>query len=125
MIKTIAWIAAGGAIGAVARFGIVAASAKIGFEFPIGTLAVNLIGSFIVGVTVGSITQIDSFQAIVHPFFVVGILGAFTTFSAFSIETVALLNDQRWLIALVYAVGTTGFCLAAAWVGHRFGQGIT
>ena len=122
MMKTIAWIAAGGAIGAVARFGVLAASSKLGFEFPIGTLTVNLIGSFIVGVMVGSITQMDSFQTFVHPLFVVGVLGSFTTFSAFSIETVSLINDQRWIIAGGYVLGTTLFCLVVAWVGHRLGQ---
>ena len=122
MMKTIAWVAAGGAIGALARFGIVAVSSKLGYEFPLGTFAVNIVGSFIIGLTLDFIAQIDSFRTIVHPFFIVGVLGAFTTFSAFSMETVALINDQRWLIALTYVVGSVVCCVVAAWVGYRFGQ---
>ena len=121
MLSTLCWIAAGGALGAVARFGVVSGADRLGFAFPWGTLLVNLAGSFLIGLVVGALAGHARFDEAVRPFFVVGVLGAFTTFSAFSMETLLLLADARWLPAIGYVTASVLLCVCAAWIGHRVG----
>ncbi len=121
MFSTLCWIAAGGAVGAVARFGVVSGADRLGLAFPWGTLLVNVAGSFLIGLAFGLLAHHARFDDLVRPFFVVGVLGAFTTFSAFSMETVLLLNDARWLPALAYIAASVLVCVVAAWAGQRLG----
>ena len=121
MFSTLCWIAAGGAVGAVARFGVVSGADRLGLTFPWGTLLVNVAGSFLIGLAFGLLAHHARFDDLVRPFFVVGVLGAFTTFSAFSMETVLLLNDARWLPALAYIAASVLVCVVAAWAGQRLG----
>ena len=121
MFSTLCWIAAGGALGAVARFGVVSGADRLGLAFPWGTLLVNVAGSFVIGILLGALTDHARFDAVVRPFFVVGVLGAFTTFSAFSMETLLLLADARWLPAIGYVVASVVLCVLGAWAGHRLG----
>lgn len=121
MFSTLCWIAAGGAVGAVARFGVVSGADRLGLAFPWGTLLVNVAGSFLIGLAFGVLAHHARFDDLVRPFFVVGVLGAFTTFSAFSMETVLLLNDARWLPALAYIAASVLVCVVAAWAGQRLG----
>lgn len=88
-------IAAGGAIGSVGRYVVAGAverwlSAAIGVDFPYGTLAVNVIGSGLLGLFVGLFTTLFESTPEVRLFLVVGLLGGFTTFSAFSLDIIAL-----------------------------------
>lgn len=119
MTKTLCWIAAGGAVGALARFGVVYAIGRGGVPFPWGTLTVNVAGSLAVGVLVGALGRRAGFAEIAQPFLVVGLLGAFTTFSAFSMETVLLLEDAKWAAALAYVLLSVVLCVTAAWAGLR------
>lgn len=119
MIKTLCWIAAGGAVGALARFGVVYAVGRGGVPFPWGTLTVNVAGSLAVGLLVGALGRREGFAEIAQPFLVVGLLGAFTTFSAFSLETVLLLEDAKWAPALAYVLLSVVLCVTAAWAGLR------
>ena len=121
MFSTLCWIAAGGAVGAVARFGVVSGADRLGLAFPWGTLLVNVAGSFLIGLAFGMLAHHARFDDLVRPFFVVGVLGAFTTFSAFSMETLLLLNDARWLPALAYIAASVLVCVVAAWAGQRLG----
>ena len=121
MLSTLCWIAAGGALGAVARFGVVSGADRLGLAFPWGTLLVNVAGSFLIGLALGALAQHARFDEAVRPFFVVGVLGAFTTFSAFSMETLLLLADARWLPAIGYVTASVVLCVFAAWSGHRMG----
>ncbi len=121
MFSTLCWIAAGGAVGAVARFGVVSGADRLGLAFPWGTLLVNVAGSFLIGLAFGLLAHHARFDDLVRPFFVVGVLGAFTTFSAFSMETLLLLNDARWLPALAYIAASVLVCVVAAWTGQRLG----
>ena len=118
MIKTLCWVAAGGALGAVARF---LASAGIyqwlGTFFPWGTLTVNVLGSFAIGVLIAHLSDLAWFHSIARPFLVVGFLGAFTTFSAFSLDTVEMIEDGRMLLALSYALSSVVLCCTAALFG--------
>jgi CrcB protein len=120
VIQTLLWIAAGGALGAVARF--LVSSAVItwaGDGFPWNTLTVNVIGSFAIGALFAGLSELPWFHTIARPFFIVGFLGAFTTFSAFSLESLVLIEDGRAWLAGVYAVTSAAGCMAAAWLGVR------
>ena len=119
MTKTLCWIAAGGAVGALARVGVVYAIGRGGVPFPWGTLTVNVAGSLAVGVLVGALGRRAGFAEMAQPFLVVGLLGAFTTFSAFSMETVLLLEDAKWAAALAYVLLSVVLCVTAAWAGLR------
>ena len=115
------WVSLGGAIGSAARFWISGAVAqRYGQTFPYGTLAVNVTGSFIIGLF-AALTEPDgrflaspSFRA----FFMIGVCGGYTTFSSFSLQTLSLALDGEWLRAVANAVASFAFCLFAVWLGH-------
>ena len=103
---TVAWIAIGGALGAVARYGLGGwVQRASGLAFPWGTLTVNVIGSLAIGFLVVWL-QASQASTELRAFAIVGLLGGFTTFSAFSYETVALAQSGQWARAAVYAVGS-------------------
>jgi len=89
--------------------------------FPWGTLAVTVTGSFLIGIRVSWLSGSPSFHSIARPFLIVGCLGGFTLFSAFSIETLGPLQDGRWAAAGAYAVASVTVCVIAAWAGLQAG----
>jgi CrcB protein len=94
-------VAAGGAAGAVARFSLSYwVSQRLGAGFPWGTLAVNLIGSYLLGLAVG-VGEAASIPPALRAVLMIGFLGAFTTFSTFSVETLGLLREGESLRALL------------------------
>ncbi|NQV55034.1 MAG: fluoride efflux transporter CrcB [Rhodospirillales bacterium] len=99
-------IAAGGAIGAVARYLVLSRTGFIehhlGLSFPLGTLLVNILGSFLLGVLIEVSALNWSPSPEVRAFLVVGILGSFTTFSTFSLDTVFLLQRDAYLPVALY-----------------------
>jgi CrcB protein len=112
-------VASGGAIGSVLRWWMSGAVQRAASGvFPWGTFAVNAAGSF----TIGLVATLALDRALVPPavriFLIVGVLGGFTTFSAFSYETLALLRDGQWATALGYASGSVLVCVAAAFAGY-------
>ena len=109
----IAWVAIGGALGAVLRFLAYTAMPRI--AFPWASLAVNLLGAFILG----WIFLAAGMNHAPRLFLAVGVLGAFTTLSTFSVETIELLRENRHLFALtnVLANGIGGPVMA--WLGWR------
>ncbi len=115
-------VAAGGAAGAVARFllGMGLASFLPG---PWPTFVVNLVGSMIIGLLIGVLAGSDWFESWGRFLLVTGLLGGFTTYSAFAMDAVVLMSQGRWLSALTYGVVTAVGCVLAAWVGFRIGSG--
>lgn len=118
---TYLWIAIGSALGGSARYwcsGIVAR--MIGETFPWGTLAVNVIGSFIIGFF-ATLTGPDGrvfASSATRQFVMFGFCGGFTTFSSFSIQTLNLVQDGEWLRAGGNIVGSVVLCLLAVWAGY-------
>ena len=122
MIKTLFAIAIGGACGAVLRHAVVLLVAWWGGQVW-GTFLVNLLGSFAIGAVVASAFDTAWFESFGSPFLVVGVLGAFTTFSAFSLDAIQLYDADRSLLALAYVVATVAGCLLAAKAGmHAAGS---
>ena len=121
MISTYLWIALGGALGSMARFWLAAFVAEImGPQFPWGTILINIVGSFIIGFfatyTGPSGRIVASFNA--RAFVMVGICGGFTTFSAFSLQTLDLAHENHWAQAGANIVLSVVMCLLAVWAGH-------
>jgi fluoride exporter len=118
---TYLWIGLGSALGGMARYwcsGLVAN--RFGETFPWGTLTVNVIGSFVIGF-VATLTAPDGRLLVgsnARQFVMVGVLGGYTTFSSFSLQTLALARDGEWLRAGTNIVLSVVLCLVAVWLGH-------
>ncbi|HKJ93206.1 MAG TPA: fluoride efflux transporter CrcB [Longimicrobiales bacterium] len=111
------YIALGGALGAVARYGVGGwVQARAGFGFPWGTLAVNVAGALLIGFAMRYLAAVR-LSPEVRALIIIGGLGAFTTFSTFSYETVALLEDGEWLRAGMYATASLVLGLLAVYAG--------
>ena len=117
------WVAVGGALGSVFRFmlsGLVGRFA--GEAMPWGTLAVNVIGSFVIGWFAAATTSGGRVFASpeFRTFVMVGVCGGFTTFSSFSLQTLALFDDGQPLRASANIVGSVALCLLSVWLGTTF-----
>ncbi len=103
------WIAigAGGAVGAMARHGVSRVSLHLlGPNFPWGTLSVNVVGSFIMGAVIVWLSRHEPHSTAMRAFLTVGVLGAFTTFSTFSLDVVTLYKDRTIQIAAAYLLAS-------------------
>ena len=114
----LAWIGLGGALGAMARYGLATAIFKwTGKAYPYGTLSVNLIGSFAIGAAYIWLVE-SNFGGDTHRHLImVGFLGAFTTFSTFSLESLTLLQQGRITAFLTYIALSLIGCLLATALG--------
>lgn len=116
-------IAAGGAVGAVLRYAVSGWAQKFANgSFPTGTLLVNLLGCFLIGLLgaffAGPHLVRDEYRVAL----LVGLLGAFTTFSTFGWESFALANDGQLWLAAVNIVLSNGVGLVAVWLGYRMAE---
>ena len=119
MIQQAALVALGGAIGAVLRFGI--GNIIESSEFPLSTILVNVSGSFILGML--AVMAINNgYSEELMLFFGTGLLGAFTTMSTFSLETLTLVKNDNYTLALVYACISFILCILFAFVGWELGD---
>ena len=117
MIINFLYIASGGAIGASLRY-LVSHFFKIYFPyFPVGTLIVNIIGSFFIGLIANYLNSKDISEIFFKYFLIIGFLGSFTTFSAFSIETVELIKQGKILFSLLYIIFSFTLSILAAFIG--------
>ncbi|MBW3533877.1 MAG: fluoride efflux transporter CrcB [Gemmatimonadetes bacterium] len=111
------YIALGGAAGAVARYGLGGwVQDRAGFAFPWGTLVVNVLGCLLIGFAVRYLEAVRLAPE-VRALVAIGVLGAFTTFSTFSYETVALIEGGAWGRAAGYTFASVLLGIAAVWVG--------
>jgi len=119
-VKSILLVALGGAIGSVARFklsGWVLQQAT-NWRFPVGTFVVNVIGCFIAGALAGMAVKQDVFTPEARVFLFTGLLGGFTTFSAFGLETLLLLKRGEAGVAIANVVLSVTIGLIVAWLGY-------
>jgi CrcB protein len=111
--RALAMVAFGGLLGASARYGVGLLLPHTAGTFPLGTLLINVVGGFLIGVLIDAVVE----RPLLRPFAITGILGGFTTFSTYTVDTEQLLAAGRLAQAGVYLVGTLVGALAATWLG--------
>lgn len=116
MMRQLLFVALGGAAGSVLRF--LCQRTFNNFIFPYGTMAVNIAGCFLIGLFFG-LLQKNTISAFNHLFLATGFCGGFTTFSAFSQESLLLLTQQRWAFFLFYVLGSVAAGLLATFAGYK------
>lgn len=123
MLK-LALIFCGGGVGALARYLVHDGVGRwLSVPFPIGTLLVNVLGCFAIGYLATVFSDAFPLREEYRFAILVGVLGGFTTFSTFAVETLMLLQAGAWALASLNVVLSSGLALAAAWVGHRLAVG--
>lgn len=119
------WIGCGGAIGTMLRFWISGVVAQaVGERFPVGTLVINVTGSFVIGLF-ASVTAPQGrlmVPSLGRQFFMIGICGGYTTFSSFSLQTLNLAREGQWAYATLNVVLSVLLCLAGVWLGSMAGE---
>jgi len=117
-MTTVFWVALGGAIGASARYAVgIGAVRLMGHGFPWGTLAVNVVGALAMGILVELLALKLSGSQSLRAFLAVGVLGGFTTFSAFSLEVVLMIERKALVLAAAYAGVSVVASVAALFLG--------
>ena len=121
----LATVAAGGALGASLRYMAAAVThAFMGEDFPYGTMMVNVLGSLIIGYMLVLLPDSEESIPYLRLLLITGVLGGFTTYSAFSIETLQLIQDGHLTKAGLNVVLTLILCFLAVWGGFLLGRGI-
>jgi len=116
-------IALAAAAGALARFGVgVLAARLLGERFPLGTLAVNVLGCLLAGLVVGLAARRDALSPELRLVITVGFLGSFTTFSAFGVEVMSLSRQEGAGIAAAYVALSVALSLAGVFVGEALAR---
>jgi len=129
------WVVLGSALGGLARYWLATwVTALTGPSFPWGTLLINVLGSFVIGLFAAALGDRGLFSAALVPdgqlagfvdlraFVMVGLCGGFTTFSSFSLQSLELLQSGRYGPALGYMAGSALVCLVAVWAGWVLGR---
>ncbi|HEY0922535.1 fluoride efflux transporter CrcB [Rheinheimera pacifica] len=116
-------VAIGGAVGACLRFGVNELAMNVlGKSFPFGTLLVNILGSFVLGwlyaLFSSGVLAVSPWRALIA----IGLIGAFTTFSTFSLDSVLLIQQGDWLKAIANVLLNVLLCLTLAWLGLKLGS---
>ena len=110
-------IASGGALGAVLRFTTTGLIKNLFFYSFIGTLIVNIIGSFLIGLFICLIQSKNLSEEFTKYFLIIGLLGSYTTFSAFSLEIVDLLLTKKFFLPIIYITLSLTLCILSAYIG--------
>jgi CrcB protein len=116
-LRVLAAVAAGGALGACARYEAALLWPTDRAGFPWTTLGVNAVGCLVIGVFLVMVTEVFTAPPLLRPFFGTGVLGGFTTFSTYCVDIERLVRADRAGIALVYLAATVVVALAAARIG--------
>lgn len=108
----------GAGLGGALRHGVNVGSARLfGYGFPFGTLVVNIVGSFVMGLLAGYFAFRPGIPQDMRLFLTTGILGGFTTFSAFSLDAALLVERHSYALAAGYIAGSVGVSIAALFLG--------
>jgi CrcB protein len=121
VLREILLVALGGGVGAALRGAIDLLAARVGLAAPPATLAINLVGSFVAGLLVALVVERGALPAELRPLLIVGLLGGFTTFSAFAVQTLRL-GEGAPLSALAYVAASLLLGLLAAAAGLAIGR---
>jgi CrcB protein len=124
-MKSLLLVACGGAIGSLARFKLSGwiLHHTIAWRFPAGTFVVNVLGCLVAGVLGGLVARHEFFSPSTRLLLFTGLLGGFTTFSAFGLETVLLLRRGEWLVAGSYVALSLLVGVAGLWLGFALAFG--
>jgi CrcB protein len=117
------YLAMGGALGSVSRYGVTLGAARLNLAgFPFATLFVNILGSFLTGLLVASIGGRLETNSWLRPLIQFGFLGAFSAFSAFSLDTLMMFEEGRFTAAVFYLALSVLVCLMACLLGLLIGR---
>ena len=121
MTKEILIVGVGSFAGGALRYIFSVGLSKLGrlWAFPIGIMVIHILGCFLIGVLYGYFKSKATTDPVLPLLLMTGVLGGFTTFSTFSFETVQLLQQNEWLKAALYVVGSVGLGVAACYLGMR------
>ena len=128
MLLATLFVAIGGAIGSVARFWLTEISARLwGADFPWGTIIANVSGSLLIGVIAALpiLGPRDLLGPMGRQFLMVGIMGGYTTFSSFSLQTLTMLQHGHFGKAALNVVGSVALCLVAVWAGYALAASVS
>ncbi len=119
MIKEILIVALGGGVGSALRYLTSTWGAKYGlYGFPLGTFSVNIVGCLIAGIVIGLSSKYPLFNGELRLLLMVGFCGGYTTFSAFSAESVKLFEAGSYLILFLYIIASVVLGMVALWCGN-------
>jgi len=122
--RALAAVAVGGALGATARYAVDVATDRWGIALPWATLAVNVLGCALMGLLVAYVLAHPARHLLWRPFLGVGVLGGFTTFSAFAADAVLLADQGAGATSAAYVVSTLAGGLLALWGGTSLGRSL-
>ena len=116
-------VAMGGAAGALARYGVAkGVQSWISGSFPLGIFVVNLSGAFLLGLVFTYLLERSSVSSEVRTMVTVGVLGAYTTFSTFSLDTLHLIQNGNWSLAVLNVAASVAGALLAVWAGQQLAR---
>ena len=116
------WVATGGALGASLRFVSSSFFNLFSPNLPIGTFFVNVLGSFIIGLLINTLEMRSSSEVFIKYFLIIGVLGSYTTFSAFSYEVIELYNNKKLILSIIYILASVFSCIVAAYAGYNINK---
>jgi fluoride exporter len=123
-VEKVLLVGLGGFLGSILRYGLggMIARSKAGWTFPLETLLINVAGCLVLGLLAGLSESRGVFTGTSRAFLFIGVLGGFTTFSAFGYETFQLLRDGQWNTAALSTVLQVLLGIGAMWLGHALGR---
>lgn len=121
-MNILVWVSLGGAIGASLRYLSSSYLKYIFPNFPFGTLFVNILGSFLIGLLMSYLQNKNISENFIKYFIIIGLLGSFTTFSTFSYEAIDLFNNRKFLTSLIYILFSVIGCLFFAFLGYNINK---
>lgn len=119
------FVAVGSALGGISRYAFGLWFARLGSTFPWGTFAVNVLGSLLIGICAASLAHGTRSESVIREFAMIGFLGGFTTFSAFSLQTLQLLRDGKVMLAGANVLASILICVIGCWIGFVAGAKFT